>query len=116
MFNTISGLEDWHVNELPRDKWSELFDHHREDDTFAVLVSGEYSNPRMMHNVSCYAGMDQLVNESSPRTDEPEGNAYHFVLIRSGHPKHPYILMGPIPSGTQVSHWFNYEDLSVYWD
>ena len=58
-----------------------------------------------------------LVHEINPQIDknEPEGNAYHYVVQKIKDNRYPYILHGPFTSETKVKHWFDAEELSTYW-
>jgi hypothetical protein len=114
-FDLVATPPDWSPAEIPVSQWLCLPRVVRPYDTVAVMGSGCESTPRYINGIFAVAGADVLVLERNPKTDEPEGNAYHYVFQRSGHHRYPYIMCGLFRSETRVPHWFSAEDLHVYW-
>lgn len=106
----------WEMNDLPREVWPSIPGLHRLHDAFAVMASGCVSRPHLMHGVPAVAGIDVLCHEPNPKwwKNEPEGNAYHHRVTKSGRPDFPYLLRYDYDKGTVAPHWFTAGDLHVY--
>lgn len=117
-FELIGSVPDWQCHDIPVEDWSKIPGLQRLHDTIAVMGSASITNPKILNNIEAVAGMDVLAHESHPRVKkgETDGNAYHYVVQRIDHPAYPYILHGPFRCETLVRHWFEDDDLSVYWD
>ncbi len=114
-YSRIERLQGWKVFGIPRVDWNAIPGLTRLEDTIAIMGSADYNDPRLLNSIQAVAGFDQLVYESNPKPGEPSGNAYHFVVQRSNRQDYPYILHGPFKSETRVKHWFDADDLEVYW-
>ena len=117
-FRLIKTTSGWNIDEVPREHWSKIPGLQRLDDTIGVMASGCSDDPKVLNNIKAIAGMDVLVHETNPIVDkdEKEGNAYHYVIQKINDDRFPSILHGPIKSETIVPHWFEAEDLNVYWE
>lgn len=101
---------------MPPEHWAKIPGLQRLNDTVAVMASGTLSDPGVLNDVeNAIAGADVLVHESNPYPDEPEGNAYHYVVQRINDPRFPYVVHGPFRSETLVDHWFEADQLDRYW-
>lgn len=105
----------WVIDEVPREHWDKIPGLQRLHDTFAVFASGCVVNPLVLNGISAVAGIDVLAYESRPMAGEPPGNAYHYVVQKTGDPRYPYLLHGPFRSETIVDHWFDAPQLDRYW-
>ncbi len=114
-FRLIVTPPDWRPVEIPLASWLQLPCVQRAYDTVAVMGSGCRFDQRVLHGVLAVAGADALVRERNRKRGEPEGNAYHYVFQRSGHPRFPYLVYGPFTSETRVPHWFSSDHLEAYW-
>jgi hypothetical protein len=79
------------------------------------MGSGDMSGPRLLNGIHAIAGFDHLVFERRPRPGEPAGNAYHWVIQAITDRRFPFLLHGPFKSETRVPHWFDSDDLALYW-
>ena len=109
-YDILIGSGDWDINEVPIDEWSNL-PAWMTKDCLAINASGSMNNAKMMHGLKVIGGIDWLRAENNPKSGEPDGNAYHFVITASGQHNYSY---GPFQSGTLVPHWFTEEDLNNY--
>lgn len=116
-FGQLATIDGWNTNEVPRKNWEKIPGLLRREDTLAIMVSGTYSDPRILNEINAIAGFDVLVHESSPKTHkgEPEGNAYHYVIQKINDYRYPYLMHGPFKSETRVKHWYKADDLDLYW-
>lgn len=116
-FDMLGALDGWGVNEVPPEHWSKIPGIQRVADTIGMMASGCYQQPKLLNAIHAVAGIDALVHETNPQIDknENEGNAYHYAVQRINDDRFPYILHGPFCAETMVEHWFDFEDLDVYW-
>ncbi|MCZ6593342.1 MAG: hypothetical protein O6943_00325 [Bacteroidetes bacterium] len=117
-FELIDTTVDWNIKEVPLNHWDKIPGLQRRDDTFAILASGTMTDPKLLNGIESIAGMDVLVHETNPKIEfnEPEGNAYHYVVQRINDDRYPYILNGPFKVETKIAHWFEATDLTTYWN
>jgi len=114
-FQALAALSGWQIDEVPGEHWDKIPGLQRREEILAIMASGDTWDPRILNRLNAIAGMDVLVAESNRMPGEPEGNAYHYVFIRSGDSSHPYVMYGPYRSETRVDHWFEAVDLECYW-
>ena len=114
-FDELQLLPDWQIDEVPQEHWKKIPGLARPDDTFAVMASGSISNPQTLNGINAIAGLDILVHEGRRKPDELPGNAYHFVIQKIDDPRYPYLIHGEFKSETIVPHWFEADNLDVYW-
>lgn len=116
-FNLLSTTIEWNIDEVPRDHWDKIPRLQRREDTFGVLASGTMTDGQVLNGIHAIAGIDVLVHERNPMVDknEPEGNAYHYVIQKINDKRFPYLMYGPFKSETIVPHWFDSDDLDKYW-
>ena len=115
-FRVFGNLVEWNLSDVPPSKWPMIPGLQR-GDTIAVMASGTVADPRVLNGIEAVVGFDHLVHETRPneRKREPQGNAYHYVIERIRRSDYPYILHGPFSSETRVGHWFDVDDLGIYW-
>jgi hypothetical protein len=112
----FEAVPEWFPTEAPLNT-AAILGLARPRDTISVWIRGSCSNPQLAHSVeNVIAGIDVLTHEPKPDMDknEPSGNAYHYILQGISDSRFPYILYGPVPHGTIISHWFGFDDLDVY--
>ena len=114
-FALLGKLEGWGIDEVPKENWNLIPGLERKQDTFAVMASGCFQDPKILNDINSVVGFDALAHEPNPKPNEPEGNAYHYVVQKISHPQYPYLLHGPFRSETLVKHWFESEQLDNYW-
>lgn len=114
-FDLITTGGGWCIDEVPQEYWKHIPGLQRLQDTIAIMASGTASEPKVLNGIRSYAGLDVLTHEPDPHPGEPEGNAYHYVFQQVPDPRYPYIMHGPFRSETAVPHWFDADNLSVYW-
>lgn len=116
-FDQLHTTDGWNIDEVPRENWEKIPGLIRFEDTFAIIASGTVSDPRILNTIHAIAGFDVLVHESHPMVHkaESEGNAYHYVIQKINDDRHPYLMYGPFRSETRVDHWFEADDLDLYW-
>lgn len=114
-FKQLDITTGWELTDVHAKYWDKIPGLERRDEIVAVLASGCYTETRVLNAIEAVAGMDVLVHESNPRENEPEGNAYHYVIQQTCRKDFPYILTGPFKSETRVKHWYEADDLDTYW-
>lgn len=114
-FDLLGNLEAWSVDEVPPAVWNKIPGIQRLHHTVAIMASGSLLQPLDLNGLCGVAGFDVLVYEPRPKPQEPEGNAYHYVVEQVDNPAIPFILHGPYRAETRVKHWFEADDLDVYW-
>lgn len=114
-FALLGKLQGWSIDEVPKENWQLIPGLERKHDTFAVMASGNYNDSKTLNGVNAIVGFDALALEPNPKLEEPEGNAYHYVVQKINHPNYPYLLHGPFRSETLVKHWFDCPQLDNYW-
>ena len=114
-YQELCQIEGWQLFEIERERWHTIPGLSRLDDTFAIMGSADSNDPRLLNEINAVAGFDQLVWEANPKPGEPEGNAYHHVMQFVNHPDYPCVLHGPFSSETSLRHWFEADDLDIYW-
>jgi hypothetical protein len=109
---------EWNIDEVPQKNWGKIPRLVRQKDTLAIMASGTISDPKVLNGIHAIAGFDVLVHEPNPMVhkDEPEGNAYHYVIQKISDDRFPYLMYGPFKSETRVKHWFQADDLDSYWE
>ncbi len=117
-FKLIDTTVDWNIKEVPPNHWDKIPGLQRRNDTFAILASGTMTDPQLLNSIESIAGMDVLVNETHPKIEfnEPDGNAYHYIVQKINETRYPYILHGPFKTETKIAHWFEASDLAIYWN
>jgi hypothetical protein len=85
------------------------------EDTLAVMASGDLTTEVTMRGLNAVGGVDWLRHESKPKRGEKPGNAYHFIIVKET--ANEYRMYGPFTkdSDTMVPHHFDPEDLGAYW-
>lgn len=111
-FKLLIQAGGWTVDEVPRDQWKHLPDWMRGESVLAIFASGCMNQPKVLNGMNSIGGLDFLRHETKPKKDEPEGNAYHYVMVKTDE---GVKLYGPFRSETFVPHWFEAEDLDKYW-
>jgi hypothetical protein len=116
-FDQLCTTDGWNIDEVPKKNWEKIPGLIRREDTVAIMASGTVSDPRILNQIHAIAGFDVLVHELHPMVHkaESEGNAYHYVIQKINNDRYPYLMYGPISSGTRVDHWFEADDLNSYW-
>lgn len=116
-YDKLCTTDGWKLNEVPAENWEKIPGLIRLEDTVAIMASGTVSDPRILNTIHAIAGFDVLVYESHPMVHkaEPEGNAYHYVIQKINYDRYPYLIYGPYRSETRVDHWFEADDLDLYW-
>lgn len=110
-FNLLKTTDQWNIDEVPQDHWSKIPGIQRLHDTISIMASGS-TTPGLLNGLSALAGLDVLCLEPRPKKNEPEGNAYHYVVQERADGKY---LIGPFRNETIVPHWFEAGDLDRYW-
>lgn len=115
-FRLLKTTDGWNIDEVPSEHWSKIPGLQRLEDTVGIMASG--SNAQILNGVRAVVGIDVLVHERNPmiHKNEPEGNAYHYVVQKINDSRFPYILHGPFKAQTIVPHWFEADALDVYWN
>lgn len=114
-FKILTTEKDWELVEVPSQHWDKIPGLQRRKDAFVVLASGTYIKPQTLNEIHSVAGIDLLALERNRKTNEPEGNAYHYVVEQIQENDPPYVLIGPFKTEARVPHWFNVQDLDNYW-
>ena len=114
-FDQLELIPGWTLSDVPPEHWDKIPGLQRRDEIVAVFASGCCTESRILNGIDAVAGFDLLAHESRPQKNEPEGNAYHYVLQESQREDVPYILHGPFPCETRVTHWYEAGDLDIYW-
>lgn len=117
-FDLLKTTENWNIDEVDKKFWDKIPGIQRLQDTIAIMASGSFSDPRIMHFIdNIVAGIDVLAHEPKPKINkkEKEGNAYHYVFQKTGKTELPYIMHGPYRTETIVPHWFDCKDIDSYW-
>ena len=116
-FKLLQTTDTWAIDEVPKEHWNKIPGIERLPDTFAIMASGACNDPKILNGISAIVGFDVLACEPNPQLakNEPEGNAYHYVIQKLNRADYPYLLYGPFKNQTVVKHWFEYEDLNKYW-
>jgi hypothetical protein len=112
----FESFPEWCPVEAPLETTS-ILGLVRPQDTISIWISGSSSNPQLAFCVeNVIAGIDVLTHEQKPNLvkNEPPGNAYHYILQKIADKKFPYVLYGPYERGTIIPHWFDADDLNVY--
>ena len=78
-FDLLKIGKDWHIDEVPREHWHRI-PLVRLADTIGVMASGCVEYPGILNDIPAVAGIDVLAHETRPCFDEPDGNAYHYVI------------------------------------
>ena len=102
----------WNVQEIKPENWKKLPSFMGKSDVLAVFASGDLNNHQMMHGLDVIGGTDWLRFEENPKKDEPEGNAYHFVIVEK--PNQKFELQGPYTHGAFLPHHFSGQDLTPF--
>jgi len=113
-FDLLSPFGYWNIYEVRKKDWALIPRVQRLEDTFGIMASGSIEESRILNGINAVVGLDVLVCEPNPSREEPEGNAYHYVVQASNDPRWPFIIHGPYPSGTLVGHWFEFDELNRY--
>jgi hypothetical protein len=114
-FEKMRISTDWSIDEVPPDVWDNIPKLPRRDNLLCVMASGTITDSRILNGIYAIGGMDVLAIEDNRQPNEPEGNSYHLVFAKINDPRYPYLMIGPFKSETRVPHWYNADDLSVYW-
>lgn len=109
---TLVGRGDWSVHEVPQDLWPKLPSFMAANDALGVMASGSLDREVSLNGLSAVGGVDWLRHESKPKANGPEGNAYHFVIVRQSDDS--LRMYGHYKTETVVDHWFEADDLNRY--
>jgi len=115
-YDLLGVKAGWELVEVDKEHWRKIPGIQRLDDTVAIMASGCIDDTRVLNDIHAIAGFDVLVHETRPQPNEPEGNAYHYVVQELRRSDYPYVLHGPFRSQTRVAHWYGAEDLAIYWE
>jgi hypothetical protein len=110
-FKNLGTTDEWKINEVPLKFWDTIPNVERLHDTFCIMASGSRTEGTL-NGYSAIAGFDVLALETKRKKNEPEGNAYHYVIQKREDGNY---LIGPFRADMVVPHWFDAEDLSKYW-
>ena len=114
-FTNIRLSSEWELFDIPQENWNNIPGIQRLHDTVAIMGSATYNQPLTMHGKEyIFAGFDVLANEKNPKQNEPEGNAYHYIIQQTSDPEYPYTMYGPYKDGMRVEHWFTVVDIDTY--
>ena len=114
-FEILTTEKDWELVDVPSEHWDKIPGLQRRQDTYAVLASGTYIKPQTLNKIHSHAGIDVLTLEAKRKINEPEGNAYHYVVERKQDTDPQYVLIGPFKTEARVRHWHDVQDLNNYW-
>jgi hypothetical protein len=114
-FVRLNRAPNWDIREVPPEHWDKIPGVQRLRDTVAIMGSVGITDPQTLNGIHSIAGLDVLTYERNPIEGEPEGNAYHYVIQQINDPRYPYLMHGPFKCETIVSHWFDAEQLDLYW-
>ena len=113
-FKALIDNGGWKISKVEKDQYKYLPKHMRESEHYEIYVSGNMFETKNIHNKVAVGGIDFLKHETKPKINEPEGNAYHYVIVHNTNVD-DYSVLGLYKSGTPVPHWFDPEkDLKVY--
>jgi hypothetical protein len=114
-YESILKLENWKFYDVPQECWNNFKGVERLNDTFAIIGSADVNDPKIIHELSnIISGFDVLTLETNPKPQEPEGNAYHYIIQKIEDPYHQFFLYGPYFEGMATNHWFTSKDLEAY--
>lgn len=113
-FDRLNGVQGWKLFEVPKEDWGAFPTLTRIEDTAHIYGSADIYDPQVLNDIRVIAGFDQLVIERNFQPNEPEGNAYHYVVQQTNHPAFPYLLHGPYTTETRVSHWHPIDQQDSY--
>lgn len=115
-FQMLRLRPDWEIVDVPAELWNNIPNLERRQDTVAIMASGSLEAPGMLNGLECIAAMDVLVAEYRRQLNEPEGNAYHYLFQKFDEPQYPFLMVGPFRGHTRIGHWFEYHDLTTYFE
>ena len=110
-FLTLIGPGFWQLNDVPPSRWKQIKNHFGAADTLAIYASGELP---AIGGSGSPGGVDWIRLEGNRREDEPDLNAYHYVI---GQPTGDvYPVFGPYRKGARVKHWCDEAALESYFN
>lgn len=109
-YELLVGQQSWQIIDVPRYQWDKFPDWMGK--AAAIMSSGDMTKARILNGEKAVGGVDWLRAEDKPKPGEPEGNAYHYVLLerKDG----GFDMLGPFSTEARVNHWFGYDDLATY--
>lgn len=114
-FEKLIGTGEWELHDVPQKDWH-LFPDWMVKDAVGMVISGTgrgITEEKVLNGLSAVGGIDWLRHETKPKGNEPEGNAYHFVICKVSDDE--YKVYGTYPKGMKVPHHFDASQLDLYW-
>lgn len=105
---------NWKVYEVPKEKWNELPVFLDSESTKMIVASGNLNigDSKIIHGLNAICGFDWIKKENNRKVDEPEFNAYHFVVTYNTDGQ--YYFFGPYKKKIPINHWPNEIDFNEY--